>query len=127
MLTVYFDSQCGLCSKEIRYYQDIAPENRFEWKDVAQHHQELTAQGITFEAAMYEMHAIDDKGKVVKGVDAFIAIWSEIPKFRWLARVISLPAIKPLGRLLYWAFARSRYKLSSHCQIHPDQHRKHSD
>ena len=35
MTIVYFDGKCGLCSKEIRYYQKIAPKGVFEWQDIA--------------------------------------------------------------------------------------------
>ncbi|MGB2492066.1 MAG: DCC1-like thiol-disulfide oxidoreductase family protein, partial [Candidatus Puniceispirillum sp.] len=35
MIQIYFDGKCGLCSKEIRYYQHIAPEGIFAWHDVA--------------------------------------------------------------------------------------------
>ena len=31
----FFDGKCGLCSKEISYYQGIAPVGIFVWKDIA--------------------------------------------------------------------------------------------
>ncbi|MEC9079196.1 MAG: DCC1-like thiol-disulfide oxidoreductase family protein, partial [Pseudomonadota bacterium] len=31
MITVFFDGKCGLCSREIRHYQKIAPAERFCW------------------------------------------------------------------------------------------------
>ena len=35
MIEVFFDGKCGLCSKEIAYYQSIAPSDIFAWMDIA--------------------------------------------------------------------------------------------
>ena len=31
---VLYDGKCGLCNKEILYYQTIAPKGKFEWVDI---------------------------------------------------------------------------------------------
>jgi len=35
MIEVFFDGKCGHCSKEIAYYQNIAPSGIFAWMDIA--------------------------------------------------------------------------------------------
>ena len=33
-IKVYFDGNCGLCSKEINYYRKIDKKNIFEWVNI---------------------------------------------------------------------------------------------
>ena len=33
-IKVFFDGNCNLCSKEIKFYQKISPGNFFEWIDL---------------------------------------------------------------------------------------------
>ena len=46
MIEVYFDGKCGLCSKEIAYYQSIAPSGIFVWMDIATDASPLEAHQI---------------------------------------------------------------------------------
>ncbi|MDG1286309.1 MAG: DCC1-like thiol-disulfide oxidoreductase family protein [Rickettsiales bacterium] len=48
MLTVYYDGKCGLCNKEIRYYQRIAPVGVFLWVDVTQKADDFVAKGYLY-------------------------------------------------------------------------------
>ena len=34
MITVFYDGKCSLCSKEIKYYRNIAPVETFYWLDI---------------------------------------------------------------------------------------------
>ena len=47
MIEVFFDGKCGLCSKEIAYYQRIAPSGIFVWLDIATDASPLAAHQIS--------------------------------------------------------------------------------
>ncbi|HEY5974920.1 MAG TPA: DCC1-like thiol-disulfide oxidoreductase family protein, partial [Geobacteraceae bacterium] len=67
--------------------------------------------GITLEAFMHEMHAIDRDSRVYRGVDAFRAIWQAFPAstlYGLLGALVKLPGVHLLARLAYWCFARLR-------------------
>ena len=38
---------------------------------------------------------------MLRGVDAFLALWREMPRYRWLARLVGMPGIKQLAWLAY--------------------------
>ena len=40
-------------------------------------------------------------GELVAGVDAFIALWSSLPRYRWAATLVGLPLINPSAKLVY--------------------------
>ena len=117
MIIVYYDGKCGLCSKEIRYYQRIAPENRFIWLDIASEPHHLDNLPITQADALRRLHAKIPNLGYVQGVDAFCAIWRELPKWRWLAVFASLPLIKQIATICYNRYADYRFAKNAHCQI----------
>jgi predicted DCC family thiol-disulfide oxidoreductase YuxK len=60
---------------------------------------------------MYELHAIDERGKVYRGVEAFWAIWQAFPTstiYGIMGTVINLPIVNSVARLIYKGFANIR-------------------
>jgi predicted DCC family thiol-disulfide oxidoreductase YuxK len=53
---------------------------------------------------------MDRQGNMRTGVAAFIAIWQELPNWRWLSTVVSLPLVLPLAETAYRLFAEWRFK-----------------
>ena len=47
----------------------------------------------------------EKNNKVFSGVDAFIEMWLEIPKYRFLAKIIRKPIIYQISWVIYEAFA----------------------
>ena len=117
MITVFYDGKCSLCAKEIAYYKKIAPAGVFEWQDIMQNAEGLENEGIPLADGLKLLHAKDDDGKLHIGVDAFILIWRQMPRWCVLAFIVSLPIIKQVAKGLYNLFAQWRFKRSSHCQL----------
>ena len=117
MIKVYFDGVCGHCSKEITYYKTIAPESVFQWIDVAANPSAMNDYKITQATALLYLHAIDEDGRIYVGSDAFAIIWKNLPKWRLLGQMISLPIIRNLTKVIYTAFAKYRFKNNKHCQL----------
>ena len=118
MKIIYFDGKCGLCSKEIRYYQKIAPKGVFEWRDIAHDAAPLKPLNISQADALLFLHGKDKTGEIHIGVDAFILIWSDL-SFGWrlLSVLASLPIIRPILVWVYSKFASYRFARLEHCQI----------
>ena len=117
MISVYFDGKCGLCSKEIRYYQKIAPAGIFNWYDVASDPAPLSALNIEQEAALRRLHATDGAGKLYIGVAAFGLIWRALRYWALLGWLVRLPLVKQVAELAYNRFADYRFKKLPHCQV----------
>ena len=67
--------------------------------------------GISLAEFMYQLHVIDEEGKVYRGVEAFWAIWQACPSSTLLGlcgTLIPLPVINPLARVGYRIFAALR-------------------
>ena len=117
MITVYFDGKCGLCSKEIRYYQRIAPANIFAWQDIATDPSALALFAIPQADALRRLHVRDADGVWHIGVGAFAAIWDHLRWWRVLAVIIRLPVLFQLAQFAYGRFADYRFARLPHCQI----------
>ena len=78
VISVFFDGKCNLCSKEIDYYQRIAPKNTFNWVDITKTPGELDKFEIKLSDGLRLMHVADSNGNIFTGVDAFIIMWKQI-------------------------------------------------
>ncbi|MBN2866619.1 MAG: DUF393 domain-containing protein [Thiotrichales bacterium] len=121
MIKVFFDDQCGLCSKEIAYYQRITPEGAIEWLAISEHVETLANLNIDLVTALKHIHAIDADQNIHLGVDAFVLMWSTLPRWRVLAKVASIKPINWLLKVGYEWFAKWRFNRSKHCQIASQQ------
>lgn len=109
-IEIFYDGRCGLCQREIRYYQRIAPRYRFRFTDVTKETERLSPYGLSLDAALRKFYVADVEGNLHAGVDAFIVIWRELFGWRWLAKFVNLSLVKPCARLLYRYFAAWRYR-----------------
>ena len=117
MVTVFYDGKCNLCAREITYYQRIAPANTFIWDDITQPQSQFMQLGYHQRDGLLRLHALDDANCLHIGVDAFALIWRQLPRWRWLAHIVSLPVIHTVAQWLYHGFAKWRFKRLKHCQI----------
>lgn len=117
MISVFFDGKCNLCSKEINYYQRIAPKNTFNWVDITKTPGELDKFEIKLSDGLRLMHVADSKGNIFTGVDAFIIMWKQIKYWKILGFFVSLPIVKQIANLLYQYFADWRFNRYEHCLI----------
>jgi len=96
---VLYNDECPICSFEIKHYDKIATRD-----DLPLQFDPLTNAasdwGIGPEVAAKRIH-IRHNGKIIDGMPAFLIIWSQIPRYQWLARLLSKPVIRPLSVRLY--------------------------
>ena len=117
MITVFYDGQCGLCSKEIDYYRRIAPNGVFDWQDITESADDLNKEGVSLSEGLKHLHAKDNSGQIYIGVDAFTLIWKQLKRWRVLAVLVGLPLIRPSASYAYRMFANWRFKRLDHCQL----------
>ena len=95
MITVFYDGKCGLCSREIGHYMKISPPTTFIWRDIANEPQHLKKINVSQSDALRRLHVSDQTGTIYVGIDAFIAIWKKLPRWRLLALICAIPGFDP--------------------------------
>ena len=88
--TVFFDGQCPLCSREIKFYQRQSGAGAINWVDVTKVNLNNLPSGLTRESALARFHVVTAKGKLVSGGEAFSSLWLSLPAFNWAGRLFSL-------------------------------------
>lgn len=107
---LFFDGQCPLCRREIAHYQRLDSDQRVDWQDLFDPATRLDTWNLDKLDAMRVIHAIGQDGQVLKGVNAFMVIWQELPYYRHLATVIRTLRLESLLNWAYLKFASRRFK-----------------
>jgi predicted DCC family thiol-disulfide oxidoreductase YuxK len=116
-IKVFFDGSCNLCSREIKFYQKISPDNIFEWKDLFKmSEKDFKLENLKLEQCLKFLHVKDENDDLKAGVDAFITIWKKLKYWNILAKIISYPLIKQVTKFLYYIFATIRFSRLKKCK-----------
>jgi predicted DCC family thiol-disulfide oxidoreductase YuxK len=86
--TVYFDGACPVCSREIAMYRRQPGGESVRWVDVAQCDATAMGTDLTRQAAMARLHLRRADGSLVSGARAFTELWSALPRWAWLGRLM---------------------------------------
>ncbi len=97
---VLYNDTCPICSREVKQYEKFSEEAALSitYRGIT-NPATLAEWGITQEEAARRFHVRKD-GVLYGGIPAFIILWDEIPKTRWIARLIRTPGI-------YWIACKS--------------------
>jgi predicted DCC family thiol-disulfide oxidoreductase YuxK len=109
----YYDGACPLCAREISFYRRQAGASRIHWIDVSRIGGNEVAPDLSNDAALARFHVRDIDGSLVSGGAAFVLVWKNLPRFRWLCTIFALrPFTWALDRL-YAGFLKVRPRLQS--------------
>ncbi|NPU68704.1 DUF393 domain-containing protein [Bradyrhizobium sp. 83012] len=109
--TVYFDGACPLCRAEIGYYSRTDEAGALCFVDVSKAGA-ATPEGLSQQQAMARFHVRAADGRLLSGAAAFVEVWRRLPRWRWAARVASLPGVLAVLELGYRLFLPIRPFLS---------------
>ena len=94
----YYNESCKICRTEINHYKKI--NKSITWIDVIKDNKALNDTRSSPKELIRRLHVIEN-GKVFRGIDAFLIVWREIPRYRFLFKFASLPIIYHFGWLIY--------------------------
>ena len=99
-LRVLFNGSCPICSKEIEHYQRYSEGEGLPiaYDDLMTEARERWAIDEDSAAMALRVRRGDE---VLVGVEAFLALWEAMPRYRVLARLVRLPVVFTLARWVY--------------------------
>ena len=106
-LTVLYDGACPLCRREIGVYRGLRSNTPLCYTDISSAGDPLPP-GTTREQLMARFHVRTSDGQLLSGANAFLALWSALPGWRWLALAGRLPGAAWVMECAYRAFLRGR-------------------
>ncbi len=111
-LELLYDGECPICKREICLLQKKDSEQRINFIDISlKDFSPPKHNNIDYNTAMSQIHAIDSKGNVLVGIEAFAAVYA-YSRLLVLSTLLRIAFIKSLLRPLYRLFAKKRLWLT---------------
>lgn len=110
-LTVLYDGECPLCRREIAHVKGLAQGSSGSnlcFVDVSGGAGGDTTFANERSTLLARFHVQRADGSRLAGAQAFVAMWSRLPGWRWLARLARLPGVLALMEVAYRGFLRLR-------------------
>lgn len=101
---VLFDGACPLCSREIAHYRRRRGAEQIAWLDVSNPGVDPGELGVTREQALARFHVRDPQGQWHTGAAGFVLLWSNLPSYSWLARLVRILRLTPILEIAYKRF-----------------------
>ena len=91
IMKVYFNNSCKICKAEIDLYkkEEISEIN---WVDITNNKQAKIETKKNFKELLRRLH-VEKNGEIFSGAKAFLLVWKNIPKYKFLYKILSLPII----------------------------------
>ena len=107
---VFYDGACNLCSKEINHYRRCDRNMLIDWVDIQSGDNFLHKLGICQADALHELHVLRADGVLVRGAAAFASIWSKLPRYSILGKLLYRFHMVPMADWFYRRFAQWHLK-----------------
>ena len=98
-IKVFFNDSCNICRFEINHYKKNS-DNSLEWVDITNNEDALLLTSKSQKELLRRLHVIDND-KIYAGAKAFIVLWSNMPKYQLLSKLLSLPVIFQVFHIAY--------------------------
>ena len=85
-LKVLFNNSCSVCRIEINHYKKIS-NNNFQWIDITHNIEAQKMTSKSDEELLRRLHVVYE-GKVLSGAEAFMVLWSKIPRYQFLYKIL---------------------------------------
>ncbi len=97
---VIYNASCPVCSAEIDHYRAYSTKRALpiSYADIGD--ADLTKWGLSRDDAAKRLHVVQD-GELLSGVPAFAALWAEMPRYRWVSRLVMVPGIRHVAAAIY--------------------------
>ena len=99
---VYFNNSCSVCRMEINHYKKF--NEKLGWIDVT-NNKEAQKETAKSSAELIRRLHVEQDGKIYQGIDAFLIVWSRLPKYRWLYKLVKTPGIYHASYVAYECLA----------------------
>jgi len=109
-LTVLYDGGCSLCRASVARVQRFDSRRRIEFLSMHDRSAQARFPQIDREVAMRWMQAVDARGRVWSGADAWARIGLLLPGWNLLAWTLLIPGIHWIAAGIYAWVARNRYR-----------------
>lgn len=115
-LTVLYDGSCPLCQREIAHVKGLAQrrsDSSLCFIDISSNADSDNNFAADRAKLLARFHVQCADGSRLDGAQAFVAMWSRLPGWRYLALLARLPGVLVMMELAYRVFLKLRPALQA--------------
>ena len=90
-MKVYFNNSCKICKAEIDLYKKEKVDD-INWVDITNNNKANIETKKNSKELLRRLH-VEKNGEIFSGAKAFLLVWKNIPKYKFLYSILSLPII----------------------------------
>lgn len=98
--SVLYNANCPVCNFEIKHYVQYAHRNSLPIRFDDLNSDALGHWGLDADTAARRLYVLHE-GRLTSGIPAFLALWAQMPRYRWLAQTVGLPGIRHIASVVY--------------------------
>jgi predicted DCC family thiol-disulfide oxidoreductase YuxK len=98
--SVLFNATCPVCNFEITHYARYAVANDLPIRFDDLNSDALGQWGLDADTAARRLYVLHE-GTLTSGIPAFLVLWAQMPRYRWLARIVGFPGIIQIASFTY--------------------------
>ena len=98
--SVLFNASCPVCNFEIGHYARYASDNDLPIRFDDLNSDARGSWGLDADTAARRLY-VSHQGKLTSGIPAFLVLWAQMPRYRWLGRIVGLPGIRQIASVTY--------------------------
>ena len=107
IMKVYYNNSCKICKTEIDFYKKQKIDE-IQWVDITDGSSVTKNTGKKSQTLLRRLH-VEENGKIIGGAEAFLVLWKNMPKYRFLYRILKLPIIFSIFNVSYEIIAYLLY------------------
>jgi predicted DCC family thiol-disulfide oxidoreductase YuxK len=96
---VFYNQSCSICRAEINHYKKIS-KDEFDFVDITDNEMAKVETKSDAATLLRRMHVIEN-GILYSGAKAFLIVWSKIPRYKLLSKILGLPIIFTCFHIIY--------------------------
>jgi predicted DCC family thiol-disulfide oxidoreductase YuxK len=98
--SVLYNANCPVCNFEIQHYAQYSDDNDLPIRFDDLNSDARARWGLDADTAARRLYVLHD-GAMTSGIPAFLVLWSQMPKYSWLGKVVGLPGVKEVASAIY--------------------------
>ena len=98
--SVLYNATCPVCNFEIQHYARYAGDNALPIRFDDLNSDARDQWGLDADTAARRLYVLHE-GKLTSGIPAFLVLWAQMPRYRWLALVVGLPGLRQIATAAY--------------------------
>jgi predicted DCC family thiol-disulfide oxidoreductase YuxK len=98
--SVLYNASCPVCNFEIQHYAQYSGNHKLPIQFDDLNSDACAEWGLDADTAARRFYVLHD-GTLTSGIPAFLTLWAQMPKYRWLSRFIGTPGIKQITSAIY--------------------------